>query len=45
MMGNVGKIISEFDVDCPDKSHAWRLRVNRYNSIEFVCLIQRMLLM
>ena len=36
MMENVG----EFDVDCPDKSHAWRLRVNMYNLSDFVCSIQ-----
>ena len=39
MMENVG----EFDADCPDKSHAWRLRVNRYNLSDFVCSIQQML--
>ena len=39
MMENV----SEFDVDSPDKSHAWRLSVNRYNLSDFVCSIQQML--
>ena len=39
IMENVG----ELDVDCPDKSHAWRLRVNRYNLSDFVCSIQQML--
>ena len=39
MMENVG----EFDVDCPDKSHAWRLRVYRYNLSDFVCLIQQIM--
>ena len=39
MMENVG----EFDVDSPDKSHAWCLRVNRYNLSDFVRSIQQML--
>ena len=43
MMENIGKIISEFDVDCPDKSHAWRLSVNRYHLSDFVCSNQQML--
>ena len=35
--------IGEFDVDSPDKSHAWCLRVSRYNLSDFVRSIQQML--
>ena len=41
-MENVGKIISEIDVDCLDKSYAWRLHVNMYNLSDFVCCIRQM---
>ena len=32
----------ELDINCLDKSHAWRLRVNMYNLNDFVCCIPRM---
>ena len=32
-------IIGEFYLDCPDKSHAWCLHLNIYNTINFICYI------
>ena len=39
-MRNVSKLsIGEFDVDSPDKSHAWRLHLNMHNSNDVICRI------
>ena len=40
--GKCWLIIGEFDVDSPDKSHAWRLPINMYNLNDFVCCIPQM---